>query len=238
MFVGNQHETPILQEGYPKHKRDRTGRWTREYYYKVNRSTVYLHVPSVGAEDDYDYSGDGIHEDTRMVINSVDITERLPGTEANIVGLRLVFAQPEASSSGNPKEPGVEIIETNTEIAEKPITEHPNWAALTDDQKKRLERYHKTFTHGRIVLTHTKSYDRKRYKLTEDRIKEGINDLLDPPGIEGPTEDAWMKTRRSIRMENGTVEHIDEYQFDQNTWDGHIRYDTVLTDILPDLPEE
>jgi len=231
-MVGEQFTTPILQPGYPRSTRDATGAWTREYLYLVKKELAYDAVEAQLAT----IAADIPATLGAMLLREISITE---DSKPGLAELSLKFTSPDQDLSSS-HVPGVIVTEIHSDIQEKPVEEHPQFAALSPANKTKLAASYKTFSFGTSIYTRTETFDRRSFKLTEAVAREGLNATSAPPGLQEATAANWMKFKRSIRKQKATVEITDEWHYNQAGWEDTITYNTTseeLTAILNKLPE-
>jgi len=232
-FVGNDHTTKILQPGYPKLRRDVTSGWSVEYLYHANKSIINQLIPVPGSTApvaDADIFGL-----PPMVIADITVENHIA---ADLRILRLVYTEPSLAA----RSPDSEYSESNVEVTEKAITEHPDWENIGTtttraEKQKLLQQYYKTFQHTRVTYTFTETFEKRRYRMTEESMTEGLNNLSAPEGITSATDEKWLKTGRRIVRDNALIEITDTWIYDQSGWEDSIRWDTTLNDIIARLPE-
>ncbi len=231
-FVGDPHLTKKLQPGYPRLNRDVTGGWRIEYLYHVNKTILNEVIPSPGV---YLPEYEEVFGLPPMIVAEVNV-EQHNAEDIRIV--RIVYAEPDRVE----RSPESEYSESDVQVSEKPITEHPDWRNVGTDELDRaakqtlLQEHYKTFQHTRVSYTFTRTFQRNNYRITEASMTEGLNNLSSPEGISDASAGNWLKVGRRIVRDNASVEVTDNWVYDQDGWEGTIRYDTTLNEIIANLP--
>lgn len=235
ILVGQQYAEPQLQPGYPRNVRDETGAWVREYVYLVALANVYDHIPAPNAVDP---TTPAAISTLPLIIKGIDIVEN-PAGKPGLAELTLRYGTQD-QDVGTSHQPGVIITETDGQIEEKPIEEHPQYSSLSEANKKKLKSAFKTFSYGTITYTRTETRDRRQFRISEENAIEGLNATGAPTGMDNATADKWMKFRRRLKKEKASVEITDEWVYNATGWADTITYNTTgqeLTAILNKLPE-
>lgn len=221
-IVGNDFSVPVYAEGYPVSTRDEDGNWERQEKFYIQKSLKDNYIPAYGTEN-----GDG------LMIRSVEINEGLAGFP-DVCEVLLIWGGLDSGASWNGSSNDNETTyESDTARAEKRIEEHPGWEKLAEKDQELLRKYYPNFAVLTVTFRKTQRKRRSRFNFTENEIVGKVGRLDYPDGLRHADPKKWLNYGRSIRFVKGdSVEITESWQYDLYEWQGSLRPDVTMNDIV------
>ena len=221
-IVGDDFSAPVYAEGYPVSTRDEDGNWERQEKFYIQKTLKNNYIPDSGTVDD-----DG------FMIRSVEINEGLVGFP-DVCEVILIWGGQNFGTSWNGSNNSNETTyESDTARAEKRIEEHPGWSGLSQEDQELLRKYYPSFAILTVTFRKTQRKRRSSFKFTEDEVIGKVGRLDSPSGLRNASAKKWLNYGRSIRFVKGdSVEITESWQYDLYEWQGSLRPDVTMDDIV------